>query len=374
MTRRDALLFIGAVPLAAQEPIFDLLVKRGEVNDPASNRRGRFDIGIVGDRIAKIAASLPASRSRLTIDAEEFVVTPGLIDLRTHCDPGRPGGVHADHHALRSGVTTVVDFGSATAGTFAAAYQRMLAETNARVLCWLHVDEQADREACLRVAQEHTGAIAGIWAPRSVDLPRARQIAAAAAKPLLTASPAAGTLQAGEIQTQVFAPEAAAVDATRKLRADLAAARKRGVLFDTGDLWFGVAGPAIEQGFLPDTISTNLTVESAQLPRADMMTTLSKLVNLGMTLPDVVARVTARAATAIRRPDLGTLREGGPADLALLALDTDPCGFLDMGHARLTGSRVLRCALTIRAGKVVWDPDGLVSADWQHTGPYTNFR
>ena len=135
-----------------------------------------------------------------------------------------------------------------------------------------------------------------------------------------------------------------------------------------------VAGPAIEQGFLPDTISTNLTLQSAQLPRADMMTTLSKLINLGMTPADAIARVTSRAAAAIRRPELGALREGGPADLALLALEDQAGGFLDTGHARLTGTKVLRCALTIRNGEVLWDMDGLVSEDWLHAGPYSNFR
>ncbi|MBK9168775.1 MAG: hypothetical protein IPM24_15080 [Bryobacterales bacterium] len=373
MRRRDALLLLGAAPLRAQEPIFDLLIRRGEVFDPGASGKGRLDIGIVGDRIAKIAPSLPASRARLVIDAEEYTVTPGLIDLRARCDPGRPGGVHADHHALRNGVTTVIDAGSATAEGFAAAHERM-SEAHTRVLCWLHVSEDADAGASVRAAREHTAAVAGVWAPRAADLAKARQVAAAAGKPLLTASPGAAALQAGEIQTQAFAREAAVVDAKRKLRPEMAAARKRGVRFDTGDLWFRIAGPAIEQGFLPDTISTNLTIESVQLPRADMMTTLSKLINLGMTLPDVLARVTASAAAALGQPELGTLREGGQADVALLALEPGPCGFLDMGHARLTGSRSLRCALTIRAGKAVWDPDGLVSADWQHTGPYTNFR
>lgn len=375
MTRRKALLLVGAAPvLSGQEPIYDLLIKHGELLDPASNRRGRFDIGIIGKNIARIAPSLPASRSRLTIDAGEYMVTPGLIDLRARCDTRISGGVHPDHHAIRSGVTTVVDSGSAVAETFAAAYARMLEETHTRVLCWLRAGENSSSDAITRVAKEHGDAIAGIWAPATGDLSRARSLAAALGKPLLTASPDTNSLRQGEIQTQLFAPDASAIDAKRRLRADLAAARRRGVLFDSGDVWFRVAGPAMEQGFLPDTISTNLTVQSAQLPRGDMMTTLSKLINLGMTVPDALARVTSRAAAAIRRPELGTLREGGPADLALISLETGPCGFLDAGHTRLTGTKTLRCALTMRAGAVVWDLDGLVSADWQHTGPYTNFR
>lgn len=368
-------MLVGAAPLlSAEESIFDLLIKHGEVFDPASNRRGRFDIGIVGTKIAKIAPSLPASRSRLTIDAGEYMVTPGLIDLRARCDTRIAGGVHPDHHAIRSGVTTVVDSGSAVAETFKAAYGRMLVDTHTRVLCWLRAAENSSADAVARVAKEHADAIAGIWAPTTGDLQRGRSLASSIGKPLLTASPDTNSLRPSEIQTQLFAPDASAVDAKRNLRANLAAARKRGVLFDSGDLWFRVAGPAIEQGFLPDTISTNLTMQSAQLPRGDMMTTLSKLINLGVAVPDALTRVTSRAAAALHRPDLGTLREGGPADLALLSLDTAPCGFLDHGHTRLSGTKTLRCALTMRAGEVVWDLDGLVSADWQHTGPYTNFR
>ncbi|MCC6587540.1 MAG: hypothetical protein IT168_12660 [Bryobacterales bacterium] len=375
MRRREALLLVGAGPvLSAQEQIFDLLIKHGEVLDPASNRRGRFDIGIIGKKIARIAPSLPASRSRLTLDAGEYMVTPGLIDLRARCDTRIAGGVHPDHHAIRSGVTTVIDSGSAVAETFKEAYARMLVQTHARVLCWLRAAESSNSDAITRVAKEHSEAIAGIWAPAPSDLSRGRSLASAIGKPLLTASPDTNSLRAGEIQTQVFAPDASAVDAKRKLRADLATARRRGVLFDSGDVWFRVAGPAIEQGFLPDTISTNLTMQSAQLPRGDMMTTLSKLINLGAAVPDVIARVTSRAAAAIRRPELGTLREGGPADLALISLETGPCGFLDHGHTRLSGTKTLRCALTMRDGEVVWDLDGLVSADWQHTGPYSNFR
>lgn len=374
MRRREALLLIGGAPLAAQEPIFDLLIKHGEVLDPAANRRGRFDIGIVGKQIARIAPSLPASRSRLTLDAGEYLVTPGLIDLRARCDERISGGLHADHHAIRSGVTTVADSGSASADGLAKARSRMMVHTKTRLLSWLRVDANADPDASIRVARQHAADVAGIWAPSAGDLEAARRVAAAAGKPLLTASPNTAALRSGEIQTQVFAPDASVVDAQRKLRADVAAARRRGVLFDTGDLWFRIAGPAIQQGFLPDTVSTNLTAESVRLPRAYMITTLSKLINLGMSPADAIARATSRPAAAIRRPDLGTLREGGPADLALLVVDKEPCGFLDSGHARLAGAKVLRCALTIREGEVLWDLDGLVSADWQHTGPYSNFR
>jgi dihydroorotase len=113
---------------------------------------------------------------------------------------------------------------------------------------------------------------------------------------------------------------------------------------------------------------------SLLLPRADMMTTLSKFLNMGVPLEQLVERVTVRAARAIKRPELATLREGGPADIAVLEMQTGRFGFLDDGNNRLLGDRRLRAVLTIREGRVVWDSEGLSRTDWSKAGPYTNYR
>jgi dihydroorotase len=110
------------------------------------------------------------------------------------------------------------------------------------------------------------------------------------------------------------------------------------------------------------------------LPRANMLTTMSKFLNIGLTLEQIVERTTVNAARAIRRPDLGHLSEGSIADIALLEIQKGAFGFVDSGLARMNGDRKLRCALTVRAGRVVWDADGLSSTDWQQAGPYSNFR
>ena len=113
---------------------------------------------------------------------------------------------------------------------------------------------------------------------------------------------------------------------------------------------------------------------SLLLPRADMMTTLSKFLNIGVPIEQLVERVTVRAARAIKRPELATLREGGLADIAVIELQTGRFGFLDAGHSRLQGDRRLRAVLTIRKGEVVWDSEGLSRTDWSQAGPYTNYR
>jgi dihydroorotase len=168
------------------------------------------------------------------------------------------------------------------------------------------------------------------------------------------------------------------LDPNGKLSTALTDARKRGVLFDLGHgtrgFWFRHAVPAARQGFLPDVLSTGMDKTSLLLPRADMMTTLSKFLNMGVTIEDLVERVTMRAARAIKRPELATLHEGGLADLAVIEMQTGRFGFLDDGESRLRGTRRLRAVLTIRNGQVVWDSEGLSRTDWSKAGPYTNYR
>ena len=105
-----------------------------------------------------------------------------------------------------------------------------------------------------------------------------------------------------------------------------------------------------------------------------MTTTMSKLLNLGMTLQQIIERSTVNSAKAIRMPELGTLSEGAIADVAILELQKGKFGFLDSGHAKLIGDKKLRCVLTVRNGEVVWDTEGLSSTDWMKVGPYSNFK
>src|SRR5713101_1420886 len=168
------------------------------------------------------------------------------------------------------------------------------------------------------------------------------------------------------------------LDENRKVAPYMLEARKRGVLFDVGhgagSFLFRNAVPAIKQGLLPDTISTDIHKRSIMLPRANMTTTMSKLLNLGMTIEQIIERSTVNPAKAIRRPELGTLSEGAVADIAVLELQKGKFGFLDSGHGKLLGDKKLRCVLTVRNGDVVWDTEGLSLTDWMKAGPYSNFK
>ena len=178
----------------------------------------------------------------------------------------------------------------------------------------------------------------------------------------LSASP--NGLKAGDILTAIYSPSAPS----------LAEARQRGLLLDSGPMWFRLAAPAIKQGLLPDTISTGLDRQSVLLPRATMTNTMSKFLALGMTLEQIVERTTAAPANAIRHPELGRISEGGVADLAVFEIRTGQFGFLDFGHARLPASKQVSCVLTVRQGAVVWDPLGLSLTHWRDAGPYSNFK
>jgi dihydroorotase len=402
--------------VAPADPIYDLLLKNGTVIDPSSGRHGRFDVAIVGERIARIAANLPAHRARTTVDASAYYVTPGLIDLHAYVnaqavfrqgDP-RTGwrNVNPDHNTLRHGVTTVVDGGSTGWKNFESFKQLVIDRSQVRMLAFLNIvgggmleGEAAAAPSDLQVdeavgtARRHSGTIVGIRSPhlrgagvdgversiRAAELMGGVVLAEYLEKEGLDYQQLVlERLRAGDLITHTFGLTTPLLGSNGNLTNTITVARKRGVLFDLGHgtqgFWFRNAIPAARMGFLPDVLSTAMDKTSLLLPRADMMTTLSKFLNMGVPIEQLLERVTVRAARAIKRPELATLREGGLADIAVIEMQTGRFGFLDAGHSRLRGDRRLRAVVTIREGRVVWDSDGLSHTDWTKAGPYTNYR
>src|SRR3712207_5033681 len=176
-------------------------------------------------------------------------------------------------------------------------------------------------------------------------------------------------LRPGDIHTHVFAQQFPVIDEQGKVYDHLFKARERGIIFDLGhgaaSFWFRNAVPAVGQGFVPDSISTDLHTGNVNGPVVDMATTMSKMLNMGLTLEDVIARSTVAPAREIGRPELGTLSVGTEADVAVLAVDEGEFAFVDCGKTRLVGNRRLRCVLTIRAGEIVYNPEGLGLPTWE---------
>ena len=164
------------------------------------------------------------------------------------------------------------------------------------------------------------------------------------------------------------------LDGVGRLHPFFAEARRRGVLFDVGhgggSFLFRQAVPAIKQGFFPDSISTDLHIGSMNGAMQTMLTTLSKFINMGMTIEDVILRATWNPARQIKREDLGQLSIGAPADVAVLRLAKGAFGFVDVNGARMQGTQKLECELTTSNGKVVWDLNGITRSDWKTLGRY----
>jgi dihydroorotase len=370
------------IQAASGQEIYDLLLKNGNVIDAANRRSGRFDIAVIGTKIRRVGRDLPGAHARVVIDASQYYVTPGLIDIHTHFD-AQAGGLNLqpEHNAFPAGVTTAVDAGSSDWTKFEEFKAKVIDHSKVRLLAFLEMgnDAQTDPEAVARMARKYSQVIAGIKTFGGVE--QAIKVAELSNTIVMVEpSPQSGQQDAdsllkhmrpGDIYTHMYGRIGPQLESMLQ-------ARKRGLLFDvghgSGGFWFRIAAPAINRGLLPDTISTDIDKNGVMLSRANMTTTMSKLINLGMTLEQVIERATIAPARAIRHSDLGSLSEGAVADIAVLELQKGSFGFLDSGHGRLIGGQRLRCVLTVRNGSVVWDSEGLCAPDWIKAGPYTNFR
>jgi dihydroorotase len=410
MKKRLAVGLVGCALLVSSVPaaeIYDLLLKNGHVIDLKNKRNGRFDIAIIGNKIAKVGENLPASHAKTVVDLGQYYVTPGLIDIHTHFDAqGADLNLNPDHNALTSGVTTAVDAGSSGWKNFESFKRKVIDRSKTRVLAFLNIVgagmygdrvendvNEMDAEAAARMVRKYPGTIVGIktahFQPPTWDAVDRAVKAAELSNSVVMVDfhPKPGReyrelvlqhMRPGDIHTHFYGRLTPQLDANKRVQPYMWEARKRGILFDvghgSGSFWFRIAVPAIEQGFLPDTISTDIHKDSIMLPRANMITTMSKFLKIGLTLEQVIERSTVNPARAIRRPELGTLSEGSAADIAVLELEEGKFAFLDSGHGKLIGDKRLRCVLTVKDGKVVWDTEGLSLTDWSAAGPYSNFK
>ena len=178
----------------------------------------------------------------------------------------------------------------------------------------------------------------------------------------------------GDIHTHLYASHIPLIDENKKINDYVWAAREKGVIFDTGhgggSFWFRIAVPAMEQGFHPDTISTDLHTGSRMRPNATMVSTMDKYLAMGMPLNEVVYRSTQKPAEVIRRPELGQIGVGAEADIAVLEIEEGQYGLVDSGRARMSATQKTSCRVTLRAGQVVWDEYGLSCLPWEEAGDY----
>jgi dihydroorotase len=355
-------------PAMTGQQIYDLLLKNGHVIDSVNHRNDRFDVAVIGNKIARVARDLPASQARVAIDASQYYVTAGLIDINARFSADHPeNGVRPDTRCLPNGVTTAVDAGTRTWQSFEVFKTSVIDRSKTRVLAFLNIGPAGDTAETARMVRRYPQAIIGVSAAPSVDL--AVKAAELSNSIVMADLEALNRLRPGDIVTHIYA---------KNPKVWMEPARKRGILFDGGyssrGFLFSVAAPAIRQGLVPDTISSGIENSEDLLPLAGMMDSMSKLLNMGMSVEQIIDRATANPARGIRRPDLGSLSEGAVADIALLEVQRGRFGFLDSSQAKLVGDKRLRCVLTVRNGAILWDSEGLAAADWIKAGPYSNYK
>ncbi len=378
------------------EAAYDLVIRAGNVLDPGQGLHARRDVAVADGRIAGVAEAIPTADARRVVDASGRLVTPGLIDLHAHVYwKFLTLGLDPDEVCPRSGVTTVVDAGSAGAATFAGLRHFVVERARTRVIPFLHVSsiglvtdkecrqlELVDVQQAVECAREHRDLIGGIKVRANkmgvgdesvFPVYLARDVADATDLPLMvdmyypppSIEQVFPLLRPGDISTHMYKGYHGGLLErwNTRVRRSAVEARERGVLFDlghgAGSFAWEVAEPAARLGFFPDTISTDLHSGSVKLPDCDVPSCMAKLLALGASLEDVVRWATASSARALRRPDLGTLRVGGPADVTVLELEEGDYTWHDAARRPRPGRQRLRPLLTVCRGAVTYD--GLAS-------------
>ncbi|HEX3860731.1 MAG TPA: amidohydrolase/deacetylase family metallohydrolase [Stellaceae bacterium] len=376
---------------------YDLLVQHGEVLDPGAGLRGALDVGISGGKIVEVGASLPASEARRAISARGLLVTPGLVDIHAHIFVNSHDmGGHTDHYCSQSGVTTMCDAGSTGSATFAGLRHILDTAVRTRVRAFVNLSAigivgtarrgelshfpYADPEGCARTIVENPDLAIGVklrygpnlvWEYSTEPVKMARKTAAMANVPLMihiTDSPIPlpdilAEMIPGDIITHCYHGRAHGIMGQEKqlLLKEVVEAQRHGIIFDCAHgrshFNFPMIEKALDQGFLPDTISTDLTLTSATRgPVWDLMTTMSKLLHFGMSIEDLVQRATAAPAKILGyEGTVGTLKPGANADLALIERRNENTQFTDSDGNTVTAKERLVTRTTIKDGRIWYE-------------------
>jgi dihydroorotase len=376
---------------------YDLLIQHGEVCDPAAGLKGMLDVGIAGGKIVEVAASLPENEARRTISARGLLVTPGLIDIHAHIFVNSHDmGGHTDHYCSASGVTTMCDAGSTGSATFAGLRHILDTAVHTRVRAFVNLSAigivgtsrrgelshfpYADPEGCARTISENPDLCIGVklrygpnlvWEYTTEPVKLARKTAAMAGVPMMvhiTDSPIPlpdilAEMVPGDIITHCYHGRAHGIMGQEKqlLLKEVVEAQRHGIIFDCAHgrnhFSFPMIEKALDQGFLPDTISTDLTLTSATKgPVWDLTTTMSKLLHFGMSIDDLVQRATSAPAKIMGYAGtVGTLKPGANADVALIERRNGNFQLSDSDGNTTTAKERLITRMTVKDGRVWYE-------------------
>jgi len=404
---------LAASPAFAQAaPRYDIVIKGGHVIDVGNRINQQMDVAVRGGKIARVDRNIPPAEGKTSVDVSGYYVTPGLIDLHICCyytNLTVTASVIADHHCLPSGVTTCCDGGTAGADNF-EDFKKIIDHSKMRILSFLNIAapgaqssraEQDPSQFKVKLAADtakkyphiivgfKTGHYGGKfdetrtpWASIDSSLEAGRLTGL----PILadfTPMPAQGKfparsyrefllekLRPGDIVTHCLANRYPFLMENGRLNPDVIKARERGVKFDLGhaggSFVLRLVVPAVQQGFIPDTISADLFSDTPVTVGINLANVMSKFLCLGVPLEEVIRRTTVNPAQIIHRPELGSLSVGSTADIAVFEIVKGTFGYRGSGGGKIRGDKKLQCVMTLFGGAIVYDhPYGLSVPLWE---------
>ena len=405
MTQTVIFLFLTLIfssPILAQAR-YDLLIRGGHVIDPKNKVDGPSDVAIKDGAIAAVGKSIDPGLAARVVDASGLYVTPGLVDMHVHLYTGTglktltgDQSVYPDGFSFRACTTTMADAGSSGWRNFEDFKQRVIDRFKTRVFAFVNIvgdgmngdNEQdvssMDSKAAAAIAKKYPDTVVGFKTahyagPDWSAVDRVLEAGRMANLPVMVDYGIVvperpheefylKKMRAGDIYTHMWRKFDPTIDEKGRVRPYLFEAKKRGVIFDVGHgagsfIW-RYAVPSMEQGFIPDSISTDLHTGSMNAGMKDIVNVMSKMINLKMPLSEVVLKSTWNPAQYIRREKHGHLSVGAPADVAIFRLERGKFGFVDSDRFVRSGNQRLTCEMTVLSGNVMWDLNGLSSDPW----------
>jgi len=397
---------------AQATPRYDIVIKGGHGIDVANRINQPMDVAVLGGKVARVDRNIPAAEGKTSVDVSGYYVTPGLIDLHICCyytNLNLTPSVIADHHCLPSGVTTCCDGGTAGADSF-EDFKKIIDRSKMRILSFLNIaapgaessraeqdPSQFKVQLAADTAKKYPNIIVGFktghyggkfdekrapWA--SIDsILEAGRLTGLPVLADFTPMPAQGNypatsyrefllekLRPGDIVTHCLAIRYPFLMKDGKLNPDVNKSRDRGVKFDLGhaggSFMLRLVVPAVQQGFIPDSISDDLFADTPVTVGINLANVMSKFLCLGVPLEDVIRRTTVNPAQMIHRPELGNLSVGSTADIAVFEIVKGNFAYLGSGGGKIKGDKKLQCVLTLFGGKIAYDhPYGLSVPLWQ---------
>jgi len=402
------MLAVVLLPITVQAQQYELILKGGRLIDPKNHIDKITDVAISDGIIQKVDKDIPLGLGQTIIDAQGLIIAPGLIDIHTHVFVGEKrstfasgfSSVSPDDFTLRAGITTVVDAGTSGWRSFPKFKEEVIDRSKTRVLVFLNITgagmigspeeenfDDMDVAMTVKAIKEYPEIIVGtkighyrgdLWTP----FDRALEAGVEANVPMLLEchlpqlplDEILDKMRPGDIFTHTYGAvndRTWLMDNHGNIQYYILEARKKGVYFDVGhgggSFHYSLAIPAFAQGFSPDSFGTDLHRFSMNAGMKDMLNIMSKFLNMGMSIEDVITKATWSPAQMIKRGDLGHLSEGAEADIAILRVRKGQFGYIDADGYKIIGDKRLEAELTIRAGKIAWDLNGIAAKKYKQT-------